>query len=257
MRKFLAGLIFLISISSFAQEIGSQESLITDRPDATEAPNLLQKGSFQIETGVFYKDLGSASLSEELFGYNTTLLRYGLLENLELRLGWDLVNTKSKIFDYENTGFEPLLLGVKIGIAEENGAFPQIGFIGHLNLPFTVSKDVRPENTGVDFRFAFSHQLSEKSNLSYNVGAEWGNDSPEAAYIYTIAYGYSITQKFGVYAELYGDFPENNLANHNWDAGLTYLVNKDLQLDALIGTGIENDLQLMVGAGISYRISKD
>ena len=96
--------------------------------------------------------------------------------------------------------------------------------------------------------------LNNKSSLSYNIGAAWGDDSPEAAYVYTIAYGYSINEKLGAYAELYGDMPENNKSNHYWDAGFTYLISDNLQLDATVGTSITEGQDLLLSAGASFRL---
>jgi len=152
------------------------------------------------------------------------------------------------------SGLSPLLLGMKVAISVEKKRLPEIGLVGHLFLPFTASTDYKPETTGVDFRFAFGHTLSEKSNLSYNVGAQWVADSPQATYVYTIAYGHSITDKFGAYMELYGDFPENSNASHFWDAGLTYLVKPSMQLDVTVGSGITEGQDILLSAGLSFRI---
>ncbi|WP_378176978.1 transporter [Aquimarina sp. SS2-1] len=244
--------------SMFSQETNSLGPLITDRPDATESPTVVPKGYLQIETGAFFEDAGDNAFKQKTTTFNTALLRYGLLDNLELRVGWDFAEIKTEIngteLDNVESGLLPLLLGAKIGISNEQGLLPEIGIIGHLFLPFTAGQDFRPENTGVDFRFSFAHTLSEKSSLSYNLGAEWGNDSPEAAYVYTIAYGYSITNAFGIYAELYGDLPEDSSANHLWDAGITYLLSDNIQLDATIGSGITEGQNLLLSAGISVRL---
>jgi hypothetical protein len=71
-----------------------------------------------------------------------------------------------------------------------------------------------------------------------------------------VSYGYSITDRFGFYAELYGDFPENNRANHFWDAGVTYLLSNNLQLDATVGSGINEGQDILLSGGVSYRILK-
>jgi hypothetical protein len=117
-----------------------------------------------------------------------------------------------------------------------------------------AAADYHPETTGVDFRFAFSHTLSERSGIGYNLGAAWGNDSPEADFIYTFAYGYSISERIGIYVELYGDFPENNSANHYWDAGVTFAIQNNIQLDATIGRSITKGQDILVSAGLSIRI---
>lgn len=259
--KFTATLLFFtcttIIFSQESQELGV---LVTDRPDATEASSTVGKGIVQIETGGLYESFEENSVKTESYVFNTMLIRYGLLDNLEFRLGWDYEERQTtingnKINDI-TSGLSPLLLGLKIDIANENGAMPEIALIGHVFPIFSASTDYRPEYTGVDFRLSLSHTLSQKSSLGYNIGAQWGNDSPEAAAIYTLAYGYSISNKFGAYAELYGDLPEDSSANHFWDAGLTYLASNDLQFDVYCGTSITKGQDLLLGLGLSYRITK-
>ena len=242
----------------FAQQ--ERPELITDRPDATEAPSVVVRGALQIESGALFTSFEDDVLQTNTTTYNTTLLRFGLLENLELRLGWNFVEQRNKLStaqeEFIQSGLSPLLLGMKVNITQEKGWLPTIGLIGHLFLPFTASDDFKPQNTSVDFRFAFDHTLSDSSSIAYNLGAQWEADSLGAAYIYTLAYGYSITDSFGLYAELYGDLPENNRSNHFWDAGVTYLILPNLQLDATIGTSITKGQDLLLSGGFSYRIFK-
>ena len=258
-KYLLSGLLLCVLFSLTAQEQdNSIPALITDRPDATEAASVVPKGYLQIETGGFYTTSEENGWEEEVFGYNTTLLRYGVLSRLELRLGWNFEEVRTTVNGVElpdvQSGLSPLLAGVKIAVIEEQGPLPEIGFIGHLFLPFSASSDYRPETTGADFRFSLAHTLSERSSLGYNIGAQWGNDSSEIAYIYTLAYGYAITNRFGCYAEVYGNFPEDNKAQHLWDAGITYLLLNNLQLDATVGTSFTEGQDLLLSAGASYRI---
>lgn len=242
------------------EEENTVPELITDRPDATEASSTVPKGSLQIETGAFFTTYENNGVTEEVLGYNTTLLRWGVLDNFEFRLGWNFEETRTKINDMRlsdvQSGFSPLLAGMKVSISEEKGLLPEIALIGHVFFPFTASSDYRPETTAIDFRFSLSHTLSERSSIGYNLGAQWGDDSPEAAYIYTLAYGYSLTDKLGAYAEVYGDFPEDNSANHFWDAGLTYLASPNLQFDATVGRSFTDGQDLLLSAGLTYRIPK-
>ena len=260
-KKLILSIVLLGStLMSFSQDGETTGPLVTDRPDATEASSTVGKGVLQFETGGLYESFEENNIKSENYTFNTMLIRYGILDNLELRLGWDFVEGVTKVngnkLDNVTSGLSPLLLGMKIDITEENGCMPEIALIGHVFPLFSAAEDYRPETTAVDFRLSLSHTLSEKSSLGYNIGAEWGNDSPEAAAIYTLAYGYSITDKFGMYAEVYGDFPEDSSANHYWDAGMTYLVSNDLQLDAYIGTSITEGQDLLVGLGFSYRAIK-
>lgn len=257
-RKTLFGLLVCSFSNIMAQEKESLGSLETDRPDMTEASSTVPKGYLQVEAGAFYETFETNQIKTESFTYNTTLMRYGLSDNFELRLGWnlqeDVTHINGQKLDNVSSGFSPLLLGMKVYITREKGWIPEISLIGHVFLPFTASTDYKPETTGVDFRFSLAHTLSEKSSLGYNIGMAWGNDSPEANYIYTIAYGYSISGKFGAFVELYGDLPEDSKANHLWDAGLTYLVCNDLQLDMSFGTSITEGQDILLSAGLSFRI---
>lgn len=253
--------VLLLSFAAFAQDnTPVSDAIVTDRPDATEASSTVGKGTLQIETGGLYESFEENNIKSETFTYNTTLIRYGLLDNLELRVGWDFTEGVTKVsgnkLDNITSGFSPLLLGIKIDIAEEKDNMPEIALIGHVFPLFTASEDYRPETTGVDFRFSLSHTLSEKSSIGYNIGGQWGSDSSEAAAIYTLAYGYSISDKLGMYLEVYGDLPEDNSANHFWDGGFTYLVSNDFQLDAYVGSGITKGQDLLLGVGFSYRIFK-
>jgi hypothetical protein len=254
---FFSSLFFNLA---FSQEKNSLGALTTDRPDQTESPSPINKGYLQIETGAFYEDIGDHPFKQKTTTFNTTLLRYGILDNLELRVGWDFSETRTEIngteLDDIASGLSPLLAGFKIGITEEKGILPEIGLLAHLYLPFSASTDFRPETTGANFILSFAHTLSKKSSLAYNLGAAWGNDSSEISYVYTFVYGYSITDALGAYAELYGDLPEDSSANHKWDAGFTYLLSNAIQLDATVGSGISKGQNLLLSAGISVRLPK-
>ncbi len=261
--KKLSLSIFALLLSSglsFAQEGDDPVGLVTDRPDATEAPTTVPVYSLQVETGSFITQYNDAGFDQETVGYNTTLLRYGIFSNLELRIGWNIEKNTTQFQNQEAqiaSGFSPLLFGAKVGIRKERGWMPEIGLIGHLFLPFTASEDYKPEFTSADFRFAFNHTLSERSGLAYNIGGQYGGDSPELSYIYTIAYGYAITDALGLYVELYGDLPEDNRANHLWDAGITYAIAPLVQLDATIGRSITDGQDLLLSAGVSFRIDRN
>ena len=154
-KQCLALPFLLISIVITAQEEETVKEMITDRPDATESPSVVPLGSLQIETGAFYESFKDENIKSETLGFNTTLLRYGVLENFELRVGWNFeeertTNNNVKIDDVRS-GFSPLLLGVKVEITEEKGLLPEIGVLGHLMLPFTASQRLSPRNNRSGF----------------------------------------------------------------------------------------------------------
>jgi hypothetical protein len=259
-KFILVSLLISMSIKGIAQEQDKRfnNALVTDRPDATEASSTVGKGVFQIETGGFYESFEENNIKLETFTYNTMLLRYGLLERLEFRVGWDFVEGITKVdgnkLDNVTSGFSPLLLGVKIDITEEKGALPEIALLLHTNHLFFAGNDFKSASVGTDFRFSLSHTLSERSSLGYNIGMSWDGDTTRETYLYTIAYGYSFNDKIGAYAELYGEIPGGLKFSHFWNAGFTYLASKDLQFDAYFGSSLTEGQDILLGLGASFRV---
>jgi len=240
----------------------NQPSIITDRPDATESPNTVEPGFIQIETGGYYTRFEENESTFETLGYNTTLARIGLLENLELRLGVNYEDNRitSKMGTTETTAdfksFTPMLAGIKINLFEGRSG-TDFGFLGHIYLPCTTStpegETPEPSTTGADFRFSVGHELSERSGIAYNLGGQWAGDNTGMAFVYTVAYGYALNDTIGAYVELYGDAPELSSANHYWDAGFTYLAGWNLQYDVTFGSSITGGQDLLLSAGLSYK----
>lgn len=246
--------IVLLSILFATQVIQAQsdvsEPIQTDRPDQTETPSLTPFHRFQVETGFSYEKTNENSSTWVL---PTILWKYGLSDNFELRLitEWQQNDFRSNT----TNGITPVLLGCKIKISEENGWFPQTSIIGHLGFPTLASSVYKTDFFAPEFRFVMQHTLSEKLSFSYNLGAEWNGTTPETTFIYTTALGYSISEKIGCYAEIYGFAPEKETANHNFDGGFTYLLSSDFMFDVSGGFGItENAPDYYVALGFSFRI---
>ncbi len=256
--------LILVSIFFFVCVFGAtaqttKPEIITDRPDQTEAPSLVPKGGLQVETGFVYQQDRATGITTINYTYNTTLIKYGVNEFIELRFIQEYLGTQVRLSDSQKTktkGFSPLALGVKIKIADEKGIIPQAAFIGHINLR-SGSKGYAPSYTAADFRFTFAHTLSDKFSLNYNLGAEWNGETPEASFLYTLALGYSITDKAGLFVEGYSFFPEDSKADNRFDAGFTYKFSPIVQWDFSGGVGLsKNAPDYFLSTGISFRLFK-
>lgn len=246
-----------LGIITHAQE--AQPELVTDRPDQTEASRVVPLGTLQIETGFLLENNETDLETQRAINYNTSLLRYGLLENFELRLGFayleNRVEYKESDSTYTEQGLSPLYTGFKVQILDEDGWIPETSLIGGLILPFSASEEFKPENTGVGLRFSMSHTLSERFSLGYNLGAEYLGESPGLWYFYSVALGVGITDKLGMYVEGFGWIPEDNVPSHMFDGGFTYLLTPLFQLDVSAGVGLnEEALDNYISAGFSIRV---
>lgn len=255
----LTASIFSLVFTINLQAQDTKPVLITDRPDQTESSATVPFRSFQIETGFVMENKDNGDYSFKTFAYNTTLLRYGLLENMELRLGFEYLGDqiKDKLTDNQETysGFSPLYAGFKIKVAEEKGLIPEIAFLGAMILPFTASVAYKPSYPAPNMRFAFSHTITNRVSIGYNLGAEWDGDSAVPAYFYSIAMGVGITDNLGAFIESYGLLPEENGEEHLLDMGFTYLIAPNVQLDLSGGIGLNQEtIDNFISAGITIRL---
>ncbi|MBC7523301.1 MAG: transporter [Flavobacterium sp.] len=238
--------IILFSIPCLSQN----KPLEADRPDQTETPAIVPKGMFQVENGFTFR---KNDVKRSTFSLPSTLWKYGVNENFEMRLIIEFVLEKNEL--EKSTGFLPIFIGFKVKLTNEKGIVPKTSFIAHIGLPKVASSNYKIDYLAPEFRFTMQHSLTEKLSLGYNLGAEWAGFSAEPTFIYTLTTGYSLTEKLGSYIELFGFLPQNSTANHNFDGGFTYLINNNFMVDLSSSIGITNNAPKHYFAlGISFRI---
>ena len=247
-KVFLAVLFTIFTFHSFSQQI---EPIQLDRPDQTETPAIVPKGYIQAENGFLMENANSETRN---FTYPSCLWKYGINDRVELRVITELSTTKDKSNNKSSSGLMPVTIGFKTSLWKEKGIIPQTSFIGHFTTANISSKSFKTNYAAPSFRFLMAHNITSKFTISYNLGAEWDGDSPEEIYLYTFATGFSITQKLGMYTELYGFAPRASKAWHGFDGGFTYLVNNNIMLDLSGGFGLtENAPDNYIAFGFSYR----
>ncbi|HMQ78384.1 MAG TPA: transporter [Ignavibacteria bacterium] len=259
MKNLIAILLFCAIFIS--QNLFSQvEDISTDRPDQSESPYLMDKGYFQIEAGVTsendepVKDFKTNTLSAP-----SILLRYGIAKNVELRGGIEIINSKTTVSGTSTSenGMGPIMAGTKIKLFSEKGSMPETALLLSITIPFKDNSAFQSDYIGTEFRFAMTNNLTKRFSLSYNIGGEFGAGAPGATGLYTIALGASLVNKLSGFVELYGFMPQKTSPDHRFDAGLTYLILKNVQIDAAFGFGIsEKSPDFFVGGGVSVRLPK-
>ncbi|MFM2386916.1 MAG: hypothetical protein RL660_1673 [Bacteroidota bacterium] len=227
-------------------------SIATDRPDQTESPILVPKGWFQIEAGAWTENLTPKGTAGKLMSTTTPtiLTKYGVNKNFELRLITEFNKT-----DGLEAGITPITVGFKHKLLEEKGIQPQTSVICHLGIGNTGGKDLKTPYTAPSFRFLMSHSLSDRLNFSYNLGGEWNGITPGGNAIYTASFAYAFSKRLGGFLESYGFMPKGFKNNdHRADAGITYLLNNNHQLDVSGGLGLTKySPSYFVSCGYSFR----
>lgn len=248
MRKII--FITLIIVTFLRLNLSAQE-LVTDRPDQTESSVTVPLRSFQIETGLLTSFTKNSGISERQFLIPTTLIRYGLTKSIELRIVEQLENRKSVLSSDGILGVSDLELGAKIQILKNEDINTEIAFLTHLILP-TGSDSFTNGNLGSVNKLAVSHSINDFLGFGYNVGYNYFG-SGRGDLIYSMALGAAITKTIGAYVEKYGEIVEFNNAFSNFDSGLTYLVQDNLQLDFSFGVGLNYSMNYF-SLGCSWNI---
>ena len=245
MRFLLVFAFCILSMSLTAQ------SLITDRPDQTESSSTVEQGSLQIETGVLIGFSESDDNSERQLLAPSTLFRYGIMNGIELRILSQFESIKD---DFKtSTGISDLEIGAKIQLLKNKNINTEIAFLSHIILP-TGSKELTLDKAGTINKLSLAHELSKTIGLGYNVGYDYFGEG-QGNLTYSIALGVRINDKVGIYIEPYGQFTEFDIYEMSFDAGVTYLVNDNFQLDFSFGTGLNHTMNY-ISFGASVNLEK-
>jgi len=234
---------FCFSIMASAQQIQ------TDRPDETEGPNTVAKHRLQVESGFSFE----REEEEKTFEIPKVMLRYGLFKNTELRLesAFKITHEESE----KQYGIEPFVIGIKYHFLDHKGALPDAGILGSVSIPWLADNAYQEPKYSPEIRMLAQHELSKSTHLSYNLGIHWMPIALQPEYIYTIAADYAVTKKIKVVAETYGFTQPHHHAQNTADVAVLFLVNKDLQLDLITGSGIMHSFSdKFVELGLSFRI---
>ena len=234
-----------------AGESETGEPLVTDRPDFTESASTVERGRFQIESGATWTD------SDEADGLDVgeLLVRIGLARELELRLGVGSYSDADGPPGEAPAGLGDTSLGVKLGLGA--GSDWSTALIVRTTLP-TGDHELREPHLQPGAVLAVARDLSATTSLGTNLGYTWASAGGEqySELSGSVALGRSLGERLGGFVELFGFLPADRGGDDTayFDAGLTWLLSNDLQLDVRAGIGLVSAAEdHFIGAGLSWR----
>lgn len=247
MKHFILTIVFIIMLSYS----GFSQSIVTDRPDQTESALSVPVGSFQIETGMSLMYFSESGNSYRSFSGPSSLFRFGIIKGIELRVTNQFESLKNLDNEDDFSGMIDMMAGVKVELLNRENTNTKIALLSHLVIP-TGSQDLTLNNYGTVNRLAFSHDLTDKLGLGYNIGYDYFSKG-SGIMVGTLALGYSVTDKLGLFVEGYGNYIDFEDTYLNYDAGFTYLIKNNLQFDFSFASGI-NHYMNFISTGISWNI---
>lgn len=243
MKYALSSFALLLVFAGWTQEA---DPIVTDRPTQSAAALVIPKGNWMVEYGSLSErqDVDVSTLI-----YADLLIKYGLLDGLELRLTQDFLNVKDEASDISDTGLSPLTIGTKIHLFKGKGWAPLVSVIAQVTIP-TGNEAFKPGRSVPELRLNMSNSLSDRFSLGYNFGMRFPEEGNSQ--IYSAVLGYSLPSGWTFFAEPYGFFG-NGVADQRFNAGLIYLITNKLQVDVTAGWGLsEVSPDSFAGFGLAF-----
>ncbi len=242
LKWFLMLVFLLLSSASHSQRA---ETIRTGRPGQSIGANVVGTNVFQLQSGLEVNVVETNSSTTNII--NNNVIRYGFNEKVEVSGVFDLAKNNKSL-----NGLDNLQLGGRYNIIENsNGLIPALCFQGRLR--FTGVGDYEKSDTRPLFVIGAVHALGDESSLTTNLTMSYDGFNPQAIYGYTIAYGVSLSEKWGAFVEEYASY-QNDEWTHSINGGLSFVYNSNTQYDVAFGTDIEEQLsQVYLSFGISWR----
>lgn len=226
----------------------AQENYTPDRPGIGNGSYVVEAGIFGLETGV---QLSTGNAVNQ-FDIGQMLLRFGVMENLELRA---LLNSYSTQYfdqtDAVNSGFQDLGLAAKYKLYETEDGQTRISTIGKISVPVGASAFTNDEIVPTLF-LAGDQSLTNNLSISSNLGYTFGVGDLSDNWLFTLTPGFSFPnqQNLSAYAGYAGIYDGNNVNLHYAEAGLALVVNDGAQLDLNAGYELEQE-SFFIGIGFA------
>jgi hypothetical protein len=246
----------------FAAHAADDDAISTDRPDFVESSQVVGKGRFQLETSVQWERDRHADPQTRTLS-TPTLLRIGIGESTELRIETDGRNIVRTSGEGTVAGYADTALGLKWHLADQQGegfGAPSLGVLLHADLP-SGSSNFRGHGVRPSLRLAAEWDLAGGYSFGVMPGLAQERDDDGRRYGYGIlaaTFGKEFNERVRGFVELAA--PQIARAGHggtqaSFDTGLTYLVNKDVQVDVALTHGLNRRTpDLSLGLGLSIRL---
>ena len=245
-KKLLFTVLFLINSICYAQEISA------DRPGALTGTDVMPLHTLQWETGMGYE---STKGGPHTFTLNNTLLRFGLFENTEIRVGTDFLMWNDGQAREPSFGVSPLTIGMKTRFYESTGYLPSVSMLVELKSPHVGTKELLPAHLAPSLHLLFEHTFTDWLGICYNVGAEWDGETATPTTYLGFGVYFDITEHIGTFVETYNYIhPEGN--QYLTQFGFTWLASRRVQLDVSADLDFKNLGKFyVVSSGVAWLIN--
>jgi hypothetical protein len=240
-----------------------EQHLETDRDSFTPSTHTVENGRLIFESSYSFIDNRH---SAETHSLPELLLRYGLLDWLELRLGGNYevggegaeVSGGGGIEHLEGSHLvreTQLLYGLKARLSEQHSWLPESSLIVQGHTPTSGPNPATAFTLGYVVGWELPDKWKLDSAIRFNADKE--KDDRFETWSPSIVLRKSLAERWNLHAEYFGEFSQNradNFAKHFVSPGVHYLITPDIELGVRVGWGLNDDsARFFSNAGIGWR----
>lgn len=262
-RGALGGIVGALALGACAH-LGAPGPVVADRPGYTDTPTALPARAIQIEAGVTDDQTGSSPFVTTTVTAGEVLARAGVGARTEVRLFANSYDLRSGGGSPSVRGLEDFKFGAKVNLWAKPDSVhswaPNVAVLA----AHTSPTGSRPFTAGVamaEVKLAANWTTASPFSLYTNVGysSTYADFTRQGKRWVSAAGWWALNPRVSLFGEGYffdlaGD-QNGSFGGSDLDAGLTYLLNDRLQLDARVGhgfVGAQSD-ERFIGAGIARR----
>ncbi len=228
----------------------NSEEIETDRDSFTPSTATVQPGRFVFESAYSFIDNRNV---DETHSFPELLLRYGLSENLELRLGWNyeiggasspVSGNATSVFDDEAGETEEashLTYGMKLSLSEGSGLMPKSAFMLQGFTPTAGESNL----TQLSATHVFGWELANGWvwDVATRYGTSGDSDDRFNTWSPSTVIKVPIGERWKAHAEYFGVFSdgqETESSQNFFSPGAHYLINENLEVGFRVGWGLND-----------------
>ena len=250
-KAFLFVFLVFASMLCFAQD--ELPTVVPDRPGYTWGTDVTPHQKLIWDHGFGFEKTPEDGST---FTLSSSVLRYGLFENMELRVGTDFMMYNDGDAMEPTFGINPLTIGTKLKVYEGSGILPSIGLLAEVQSPHVGSKDLLPSHLAPSMYLVFENPVTDWFGICYNVGEQWNGETAKPTTFLGLCLYFSSYDQFGTFVDFYNYLNSEKGNQYMSEIGFTWLVSRRVQLD------IEGDFDLQnfgkyyaIGCGVSWMIN--
>lgn len=239
------------------------EHIETDRDSFTPSTRTVEAGRWVFESSYSFIDNRDTAETHSL---PELLLRYGLSDRIELRLGGNYEVGGEGADVSGGTGNEELegggivretqvLYGLKVRLTEQRDWLPESSVIVQGHTPMSGPDPATAFNLGFIAGWEFPDEWKLDSAIRY--GADKEKEDRFETWSPSIVLRKALTERWNVHAEYFGHFSQDradNFSKHYFSPGVHYLVTPNIELGVRLGWGLNEDAsRFFSNAGIGWQ----